>query len=246
MCESKPDLLAITETWLDSHDCAVRAQICPPGYKFADHERNERRGGGTGLLYRDSLHAVKVEATELRSFEFSEWIIKFGSQQTRLFIIYRPPYSEAHPVTTSVFLTEFADLLESITLSMEPLLITGDFNIHVNYIDDPDAIRLLALLESTGLEQHVNVPTHISGNTLDLIMTRQSDSFIHTVPWADSLFSDHMPVFCSLALDKPSFTKSRISYRKLKSIDIENLKKDLLATPLCKNFETLELDDLVT
>ena len=41
------------------------------------------------------------------------------------------------------------------------LLITRDFNIHIDVTDDPDALRLHDLLESTGLEQHVTVLTHI-------------------------------------------------------------------------------------
>ena len=111
VCDRKPDLLAVTYTWLGVNDCAVRAQICPSGYRFADYGRDSRRGGGTGLLYRDSLNVIKVEAAELHSFEYSEWIINIGSQRTRLVIIYRPPYSAAHPVTVSSFLCEFANLL---------------------------------------------------------------------------------------------------------------------------------------
>ena len=125
VCECKPDLLVLTETWLGCNDCAVRTQICPPGYKFADHGRDNRRGGGTGLLYRDSINAVKGDAAELCSFEYSEWKINSGPQRIRLFIIYRPPYSDAHPVTT--FLSEFGVFLESATLCMEPLLIVGDY-----------------------------------------------------------------------------------------------------------------------
>ena len=53
----------------------------------------------------------------------------------RLVIIYRPPYSANHPFTVNRFLNDFATYLESIVLSPEPVLITGDFNIHV---DDPD------------------------------------------------------------------------------------------------------------
>jgi hypothetical protein len=73
-------------------------------------------------------------------------------------------------------------MLESLVLSIEPLLIIGDFNIHINCADDPDTVALLTLLESTGLEQHVKVPTHINGNFLDLIISRQSDSIVDAAP----------------------------------------------------------------
>ena len=74
ICDCKADLFAITETWLSADDAAVRAELCPDGYKFIDHPRYGRRGGGTGLVYRSSLGIKKVDAGERASFEFSEWI----------------------------------------------------------------------------------------------------------------------------------------------------------------------------
>ena len=55
-------------------------------------------------------------------------------------------------------------------MSSELLLITGNFYIHVDHPCDPDCVRLLDLLESMGLQQHVDVPTHKSGHTLDLTL----------------------------------------------------------------------------
>ena len=34
VCDCKADLVAIAETWLGDHDAAVRAELCPDGYKF--------------------------------------------------------------------------------------------------------------------------------------------------------------------------------------------------------------------
>ena len=79
-------------------------------------------------------------------------------------------------------------------MSSEPLLIVGDFNIHVDIPRDPNAIRFLDLLSSMGLDQHVDKPTHTSGHTLDLIITRNSDTLLPTRPLTDYLFSDHITV----------------------------------------------------
>ena len=65
--DCKPDIVAITETWLDKNDNAVRVELCPDGYKLCDHVREERRGGGMTLLYRDSLYVDKVDAGNKRS-----------------------------------------------------------------------------------------------------------------------------------------------------------------------------------
>lgn len=124
-------------------------------------------------------------------------------------------------------------------------MITGDFNIHVDVIGDADGAKLQDLLQSTGLEQHVLVPTHIHGHTLDLIITRQSEKIISSTPQTDDLFSDHMPVHCSLQANKPCLKKSCIEYRKIKSINIDALRDDLTHSDLCENMLSLELDDLV-
>ena len=73
---------------------------------------------------------------------------------------------------------DFTELLEILIISNEPLVITGDFNIDIDNSHDPDANRLLDLFESMGLCQHVNESTHEHGHTLDLMITRASDSII--------------------------------------------------------------------
>ena len=76
--------------------------------------------------------------------------------------------------------------LESIVISPEPLLITGDFNIHVDELGDQDGVAFLEILESMGFLQHVDKPTHRAGHTLDLIITRQCDpSVLASAPTTD-------------------------------------------------------------
>ena len=40
----------------------------------------------------------------------------------------------------SVFLREFSEYLETLILAKEPIVIAGDFNIHVDVVDDPETI----------------------------------------------------------------------------------------------------------
>ncbi|CAB4009259.1 Hypothetical predicted protein [Paramuricea clavata] len=97
VCGSKADIYAITETWLTSVDAAVRAELCPSGYKLVDQPRRSRRRGGTALLYRDRLNVVKNNADEMESFEYSDWCVQLQpTQKLRVVIVYRPPYSERH------------------------------------------------------------------------------------------------------------------------------------------------------
>ena len=125
LCEKRVDLCALTETWLSANDAAVKAECLPAGYKIYDYPRTSRGGGGIALVAKERLLASLGKTGTMRSFEFVELEVSCDSFKIRLVIIYRTPYSSSHPVMVSTFMDEFADL-ESIVLSTEPLLITGD------------------------------------------------------------------------------------------------------------------------
>ena len=101
------------------------------------------------------------------------------------------------------------------------------------------------ILRSFGLINHINFSTHIHGNTLDLVITRNTDQIdnLHSEP--GPFFSDHR--FCKLFLNlkKPHYEHRVITFRKLNNINIEQFKNDLENTPFLKeNINTLEIDDL--
>ena len=114
-------------------------------------------------------------------------------------------------------------------------MITGDMNIHVDDPNDPDAIEFLDLLDTYGLTQHVNTPTHRLGHTLDLIITRVSDALAKSTPISDSHLSDHSTVLCPLVLRKPVLTVKQVTFRKFKAIDLANFKKDIAESNLCQD-----------
>ena len=140
---SKADIFALTETWFTDQDIGHKIEITPPGFKLKDHPRTGRAGGGTAVVFRENMHVSEITEFEFSSFEYSEWIIKCVNYSLRLVIVYRPPpYSISHLITTSVFFTEFSSYLESIVLSSEPLLITGDFIIHMDEFNNTDTVHL--------------------------------------------------------------------------------------------------------
>lgn len=116
-------------------------------------------GGGTGLIFRDSLHVKMVDVGGKDSFEFSEWLVSCLGCSWRLLIVCHPPYFTEHNVTVSVFLREFSDYLKLFVLSKEQILIASDFNIHVDDTRNVDAVTFLDVLKSFGLHQHVKQPT---------------------------------------------------------------------------------------
>ena len=113
------------------------------------------------------------------------------------------------------------------------LLITSDFNIHGDDPQDSDARKFLELLEGLGLEKHVDKPTHRDRHTLDLTITRMSECLVSHAPVVDQFISDHAAVLCWLTPPRPALSVKTSSYRKIKSINMEQLKRDLQSTKLC-------------
>ncbi len=70
ICDTKVDIIAITETWFTLNDDVVRAELCPIGYRLLDQPCTGRCGGGTALLFRDSFSTFKNSAGEIESFEY--------------------------------------------------------------------------------------------------------------------------------------------------------------------------------
>ena len=57
---SGADLFALTETWLNANNTAVKLKFIPPGtHNFMHHNRSGCKGGGTGLLFRENIGVLE-------------------------------------------------------------------------------------------------------------------------------------------------------------------------------------------
>ncbi len=117
------------------------------------------------------------------------------------------------------------------------LLVVGDFNFHVNVEDDVDANKFMDILDSFDLFQFIKEPTHINGNTLDLVITRASDNLINSAH-VSCMLSDHGAIHCRLNLAKPKRLKQRISFRKFKTINHQEFDMDIKKSDLLNSTET--------
>ena len=74
--------------------------------------------------------------------------------------IYRPPYSNRHPIPTSTFIDKFSDHVSHCLCQTDNPIIVGDINIPWNKTENLDTISLTEILELYNVEQHVATPTH--------------------------------------------------------------------------------------
>lgn len=242
------DILAITETWLNGtcRDNRTLAEISQTlqCFKLLQVPRISRSGGGVAILLHEQCKAKQNHSNDFKSFEYLYATITLNELYLGLVVIYKPPPSKKNKVPLSTFFEEFSTLLETLNTSPENhLIITGDFNLHVDDSNNSNVIRFHDILHSANFKQHVNVPTHRHGHTLDLIITRQEDNLISFLETSCDLSSDHFAVTCNLDLQLPLPQKKFVSYRKIDDINLLDFKSQIKSTKLllepCHNIHDL-------
>ena len=160
-----PDIVCITETWLDNSISDNELTI--PGYCIIRLDRN-RHGGGVLMYIRCTL---QTQVLSLGPFDLEFMIVSVNNAKCRycMGLFYRPPSS-----TSLIF-----DTLFSVLEQLDPSLflnyvLIGDFN--VNFLNPQHFLyhKLSCILSSFNLTQVVQQPTHVSTNggatLIDLVL----------------------------------------------------------------------------
>ena len=117
--------------------------------------------------------------------------------------LYHSPYNNTNKCTDAMFLDNIAEILEKVLTLYSNIIIAGDFNLHVDYIVNPDAQVFMDLLTAFGLQNHVDFPTHKSKHTLDLIPGKCISHLSVKDSSPGQYLSDHTSVISHLSVDKP-------------------------------------------
>ena len=135
-----------------------------------------------------------------------------GRSRFTILNLYRPLGSD------TVFFDKFQNILSSLTTTCQNLVITGDFNLHIDTSSRCTKV-LHDILSSFDLQQLVSFPTHSHGHTLDHLIASSACTF-RSVFQPDRI-SDHFTVIgvMSFLVPSPAYHKT-ISYRNLKSINL--------------------------
>ena len=144
-----------------------------------------------------------VSVPSFSSVECIGFVIILSNSSFKLLVAYRPPSS-----FIAYFFTEFEFLIELQLSSNIDLFFIGDYNIHIDDLNDYNARHFLELLNSFDLLQYVTHPTHDSGHTIDLVITKASSKFVICPFLLDTYISDHKTVCIDLNLAKPTVHKT--------------------------------------
>ena len=184
--EAKPDVVALTESWTNEN---VDNEILKmEGYDMiVRRDRTDTVGGRGGgiLIYVKGVYAWDEEDTP----DFTQCAsvkIKTNGQNLRLSVVYRSPNSSGE---------NDQKLYQWIREKEGDNVILGDFNFPgINWRTgsaDSRGRKFFDACADTFLTQHVEGPTHRSGNTLDLVLS-SNPSMIQDVSWLGRLGgSDH-------------------------------------------------------
>ncbi|XP_059910918.1 uncharacterized protein LOC132459992 [Gadus macrocephalus] len=173
--DKKIDILGLCETWLKPDEFLALNEATPPHYVSTQVSREVKKGGGVALISNSKLNLKPKNRYIFRSFEVLALCTSAPREAKRvpdsfvLAVVYRPPGPY------SVFLDEFSDFAADLVTYSDNILLIGDFNIHVNNPSDALTRAFLSTTDTLGFKQLVQHPTHIGGNTLDLVLTRGVD-----------------------------------------------------------------------
>ena len=238
LADDKLDVLALTESWVKSTDPnAITNDIAPPGFAVKHRPRSSStRGGGLALVYREDLKATVIASSN----QFEQFAVKLSvhSLSVLLVVIYRRPGA-----VTVAFCDALSDLCESLLAFKHSFILCGDFNCPRENGTGIN-VAVADIFMHHNMTQHVDLATHNSGHTLDLLVTRDDDNILSARPSARSLcFSDHYLVSSQLRLNRDVPVPVTYTYRPLRHMNIDAFKRDLCASSLFLDDVNITVDD---
>ena len=122
------DVLALRETWHSSSDDARLRLTTPAGYAVVDAARPVGRGGGVAVVQRKHLKCSQIALPPCDTFEALCVRLSSSAGTVILINIYRP--GSSRPSATCC--DELASVLEVLVAHACPVVVGGDFNVHVH------------------------------------------------------------------------------------------------------------------
>lgn len=155
------DMAFFTETWADGASDPELSLAIPEGYLLIRNDRQEKRGGEIAIIIKDTLSMKSSTSGSGPDCE----LLSFGITISENYIfngilLYRPPGAKNKFVETK------GHIIES-SFDFQEFSILGDFNYHLENINDQYTISFLELMASVLMEQLIKHPTHEDGHTLD-------------------------------------------------------------------------------
>lgn len=187
----KPDIIACTETFLDSTVAKGECKIS--GYsQWERRDRVNGQKGGVAVCFKKDLHIqplspVLPDLLEIMFFK----IITARKQSILLCVMYRPQWQGSYPI--EYLHTNLDNLM--LYYNCSNVILLGDWNQHLvqNAFD-----TFLTVYE---LHNHVDFPTHDSGSSLDPVISDIPSLLLSCKRLSTVGTSDHNAVLTRFVID---------------------------------------------
>ena len=225
------DVLCITETWVSNSDNFSTNSITPCGFSVVSASRIGKRGGGIAVIIKNQLKYKRHANFTCSTFEVLLLHVTSFTKTFAIAIIYRPP----GPLGS--FLTELNEFLVTLVSTFDDFLLLGDFNIHIDLPNDDSSKKLMLLLNDFSLKQHINVPTHVQGHTLDLLISQANSQLVKSFSVTEGI-SDHNGVIFELSITKQRLQTIKKTFHQYKKFDVAKFENDVINSVLYTNLAT--------
>ena len=189
--ESPPNIVAVTETWLDKEDDEKLYKLS--GYNVVSKPRPTRGGR---ILFQ-SLKEVKIIKVLDCSIDESLMLeLKIRGNKVIFLVIYNPPRNNKLE-----FIEKLDEVLESLQYLNCEVIVCGDINIDIKKHNSATA-KYIDAIESNGFSLLSFSPTRVGENSetcLDHFITNVSDSIVSVLTHQN--FADHYPVIMKFNKD---------------------------------------------
>ena len=185
--DTDASIAMFTETWLKSGEDDILKELTPDGFKNIIKNRQNSRGGGVAIIYRDTLEVRETITATYSTFEHLSVTIRsnISPAQCHLTLVYRPPSS-----SIPTFLDEIGSHLDSLSEYAGEVMVAGDINLHLD-VPNSQTTLFLDLLNEHNLQQLVSTPTHKDGHILDIVAC---SSPLENLQVIKSAISDHFSI----------------------------------------------------
>lgn len=224
LTDNDVDIAFVAETWMTCANNLISGLLKESGYNMFHSFRSDQKGGGVAIVTKSSFLTKGSKTFKYQTFEVVLQSVKLssqGQQYVNLVTVYRLDSSKP------VFIQEFYNFLEILSINYSNLLICGDFNVHVNKPTETFVSDFSDILNTFSLSQSVHVPTHRLGNTLDLVIHDPLIFKISNLHVEKPDRSDHFQIFFDIHCNIKTNLKKKITFRNFKNVDLTKFKRDI-------------------
>ena len=226
---SAPDVLAITETWLNKNNKHLYQLI---GYHSFHLVRSNRVHGGVTVFISNKLLSEQLNDLTLINDQIEINSIKITSNTTSIIVcaVYRPHSKHEY---IEEFCNNLCTLLQSNTLKNKKIILIGDLNINLlEHTTHNPTNNFLATLQTMNLFPHISRPTRFPDSSnlgepslLDHIYTNFNNNFSSGI--IHYPLSDHLPIFLNIFVPTKQNNLHKIEFRIINQTNKEKFGQSI-------------------